>query len=340
MARPVLEALALGFAMLVQAGPAALAYSDMYPPTEIARDAHRLETAVRKIYRRGLAPALSRRERARLGKIALRFPAPKPDDALLNFYAYTQSGVGHVVMPILSLKQLEDLATAYAWLQVNRKSLSSIDLYFAMLRHKLVIDFPGGRFPDILSALGLPKDAHTQRGVDTLSLSLRNEAFAFIIAHELGHILYRHKPYADITKPQARADELQSDRFALDLLVRTNTPPMGAVLFFQAQAHAMPHRGQFATEAEWTTFLNKAATHPMSTERIALMAGTFSGPLARRRPSEAATWRAIGVGVLKINRILEEVAIQRCIAKTASASSLDDLKPSRAHVGLAGCQSR
>lgn len=318
----------------------AFAFSEMYAAREISADAQRLETAVRKIYRIGIEPALTARERRSLGRVVIEFPRPSRRSQLLNFYAYRKPRTGHIAMPLLSLKQLEDLTTAYAWLQVNGYSLATIDLYFAMVGHKLVIDWPGQRFLDILTALGVPKDAYKQPGVDSLSLSLRNEAFAFILAHELGHLLYRHRSYAEITTAQARADELQSDQFALDILLRTNTPPMGATLFFQAQVHAMPHRGQFKSEARWEQFLRKASTHPLSTDRIRLMARTFAEGFSRKRPAEAATWRFIGAGVARMANTLEDVDIQRCIVRTATHASLVDLKPTRQAVGLEGCMTR
>jgi len=312
-------------------------FAAMYPPSEIARDGARLATAVRKIWTIGLQPALTRSERQRLGDVRFEFPAPRTDDPLMNYYAYRDRSGGVIVMPTLSLKALEDLTTAYAWLHTKGHSLSTIDLYYAMLRHRFVFDWPDGRYADILSALGVPKDAYKLPGVDTMSLALRNEAFAFIIAHEAGHLLYRHKPYRDITTAQARADELQSDRFALDLLVRTNTPPMGAALFFQAQAYHMPHRGEFDSHDDWAAYLKTVSTHPLSTARIDNIANTTATDFARRRPSEAATWRFIGNGFRKIAAILEDVDIQRCIKKTATAATATDLSPTKTTVGLADC---
>ena len=81
-------------------------------------------------------------------------------------------------MPVLSLKQLEDLAFAYAWLQVAGKSHSAIDLYYAMLRHKPKSKFPGGRYPDILTALGAPNNVMQIPQVRNLAISIRNEAYA------------------------------------------------------------------------------------------------------------------------------------------------------------------
>lgn len=312
-------------------------FAAMYPPSEIARDGARLATAARKIWSIGLQPALTRTERQRLGPVRFEFPRPRTDDPLMNFYAARDRAGGVIVLPVLSLKALEDLTTAYAWLHTKGHSLSTIDLYYAMLRHRLVIDWSNGRYPDILSALGVPKDAYKLPKVDTMSLALRNEAFAFIIAHEAGHLLYRHKPYRDITTAQARADELQSDRFALDLLVRTSTPPMGAALFFQAQAYHMPHRGEFDSHDAWAAYLKTVSTHPLSTARIDNIANTTATDFARRRPNEAATWRFIGNGFRKIAAILEDVDIQRCIKKTATAATATDLAPTQETVGLEAC---
>ncbi len=330
--------MAVGLLALATASTGVRAYEDMYPPAEIANDAGRLATAVGKIYRLALEPALTAKERRQLGRIEFDFPKPNADSQLLNFYAYRRDGIGRVVMPVLSLKQLEDLTTAYAWLHAKDYSLSTIDTYYAMLRRKLVVDWRNERFPAILPALGVPKLAYKERGIDTTSLALRNEAFAFIMAHELGHLLFRHKPYGQITTEQARADELQSDQFALDLMVRTNTPPMGAVLFFQAQAYSMSHRGEFASPAQWQKYLRTEATHPLSTARIANMAQTFTQTMPKIRPNEAPTWRFIGTKVRDMVPILEDVELQRCIAKTAQRLTIDDLKPRRNHTGLEACR--
>lgn len=301
--------------------------SQIYSRAELTADAKRLQTATRKIYQLGIVPTLTTKEKHGLGPVEFKFPMPRPGDDLLNFYAYRdENGRSIVVMPILSLKALEDLTTAYAWLQVKGLRHSTIDLYFAMQRYRSAKDFPGGKYPPILPALGIPKDGYKHKGVDTLSLSLRNEAIAFILVHELGHALFRHKGYRDITKAQARADEVQSDRFALDVLARSATPPLGAVLFFQAQIYLFDHRGQFATDEAWNDYLMTVATHPMSVDRISAMADHISGPLARKRGREAPIWVGIGEQLRRVADILREPVLQRCIAKVAAEAPLSALK--------------
>ena len=258
--------------------------STVYPRSVLEKDRKRLETAVRKLFRIGLEPSLNAKEKKALSHVQFHFPYPRPKDYPLNFYAFAKDGRAVVVMPVLSLKMLEDLTTAYAWLHENGYSLSTIDLYFAMLRHRAKADFPGRKYLPPLQALGIPANALDDPKVDANSLSFRNEAFAFILLHELGHVLFKHKGYDEITKAQARADEVQSDRFALDVLGRTGTPPLGAVFFFQAQFYSLPHRGLFKSEAAWEKYMNKAATHPLTGDRLSELARYVDGTLAESRP--------------------------------------------------------
>lgn len=318
-------------ALLLSQAPARAAdLADMYPRDVLAADAARLENAVRKIYSLGLAPTLTAVEQAGLNAVTLQFPMPSPGDEPLNFFATTDAaGRSVVVMPILSLKALEDMATAYAWVHKRGLRASTIDLYYAMLRHRPQDRFPGGRYPDILTALGIPKNANDDKDVDRLSLSLRNEAIAFILGHELGHVLFRHKGYGEITRQQARDDEVQSDRFALDVMARSATPPLGAVLYFQAQVYRFRHRGEFETARAFDDYLMTVATHPMTVDRIEALARHISGPLAERRASERAIWVGIGQQLAGVADLLRDGNLARCIAKVAAEAPWSALRPTR-----------
>lgn len=257
---------------------------------------------------------------------------PKPGDVLLNFAATTDGRF--LIMPLASLKAMEDLATAYAWRYTHRQPLRAIDLYFAMLRYRGDKAFPGGKPPAILTALDVPKEANAiDKKVDTLSLSLRNEAYAFIIAHELGHIRFRHKPLAEISPIQAQKDEAEADRFALDLLGRTKTPALGAVFFFQAQIFSLMHRHEFASDAEWTKHLATKMTHPLSGDRIRAMAAYMGGPLAQSRPAEAALWIDIAAKVRTLTAGFEDEEFGRCVVRLAKEADPAIL---RAHTEGAG----
>src|SRR5262249_36592973 len=139
--------------------PSSADVSSMYSRSELDNAAPRLAAAVMKIYDLGVKPQLTPDELSRLHDFALRFPLPSPGDEVLNFYAVDSGGKPNVVMPILSLKVVEDMATAYAWLYQNGMSLGTIDLYFSMLRHKPKVDLPGGKYPPLLATLGIPANA-------------------------------------------------------------------------------------------------------------------------------------------------------------------------------------
>ena len=145
--------------------------SEMYTRDTLQKDAMRLRTAVGKIYNLGIKPNLTATERDELGEIEFRFPMAKTGDNPLNFYAYRDGRKAIVVMPVLSLKLLKDLTTAYAWVQINDLLHSPIDLYYSALRHRPLSKFPENRYPDVLSAHDIPQDAYEQHGVESLSLS-------------------------------------------------------------------------------------------------------------------------------------------------------------------------
>lgn len=107
-------------------------YVYVYRQDEILKDWPRLKTAVTKIHQQGLVPVLSEAERRALEDVEIRFALPEPGDDLLNFYATYERGRPVVVMPVLSLKVLEDITTAYAWLYYRKFDLSKIELYFSM----------------------------------------------------------------------------------------------------------------------------------------------------------------------------------------------------------------
>jgi hypothetical protein len=299
---------------------------DIYSRAELETEAVRLRNAVIRLYEIGIKPSLTAEEKRALGEFEFAFPLPRPGDVLMNFAASTDGRF--VIMPLASLKALEDLATAYAWRYERRQPLRAIDLYFAMLRYRDQKDFPGGKAPTILDALDVPKDAYAiDKKVDTLSLSLRNEAYAFIIAHELGHIRFKHKPLAAISPVQSEKDEAEADRFALDIFGRTKTPALGAVFFFQAQIYSLQHRHEFASEAEWAKHVRTVMTHPLSTERIRAMAAFMGGALAQSRPGEAALWIDIAAKLHGLIGTMEDEELARCVVKLAKLADFATLKP-------------
>jgi Peptidase U49 len=169
---------------------------------------------------------------------------------------YAPVSSGRIVLPVFSLKFLDDLCTAYAWLQVNDYALESISEYTAILRWYR--DPPPGGFPPPLKALHIPENALDDPTVDERALGDFVTARTFLLLHEMGHILYGH--HDDPTPDESVRNEQQSDRFAATVMQRTGLPPLGMLVFFLADAHLSRFP---ASESD---------THPLSGERVRALA--------------------------------------------------------------------
>jgi uncharacterized protein DUF955 len=302
---------------------------EMYPRARLAQEQPRFEQRVQQLYSI-LTSFLSGPERSALAGV--RFEVPLADPANEPFAFYHKGPA--VTMSVFSLLFVEDLCSAYAWLDRKGYSLETVDEYVAMLWYKKAADFPGGRYPAPLVALGIPPDALRDPVVEELSRRLRNSTYAFIMAHELGHIVKRHRGYADIPMAQARRQEAEADAFALDVLSRASEIPMGAVVFFQAQAYMMPSLGQFKAEGktaqDWDNWVLKNMTHPLTADRLQALALGME-ELASREPREAEreTLRFIATRLAGIADALQDVDLQQCMAVAAARADPAVLAPQR-----------
>lgn len=304
----------------------AVAAPDIYSRAELETEAVRLRNAVIRIYEIGLKASLTAEEKRAIGDFEFIFPSPKDGGHGSDFAATTDGRF--LIMPLAALKGLEDLATAFAWRYEQRQLLSAIDLYFTMLRFRDRKDFPGGKYPTIMDALSVPKDAYRiDKKVDDLSLRLRNGALAFIIAHELGHIRFKHKPVAQIGALQSQRDETEADRFALDLFARTKTAALGAVVFFQSQIYSLPHRHEYPSEDDWRKHVASVMTHPLSVDRIRAMADHMEGPLARSISNETVHWREMGALTRGLVNIMMDDELARCVVRLAKDADPAILRP-------------
>lgn len=307
-----------------------MAFEAMYPADVLIRDRQRLKTAVEGILWLGLMPNLPQATRRQLARLKLRFPLPEPGDDPINFHAGVDGeGRPVVILPVLSLKMVEDTTTAFAWLYERKFSLGKIDLYYTMLRYRPKELFPGGRYLPILKALKAPENVLSDRGVDRLSLSLRNEAIAFLLAHELGHLVLRHKGYDEVTRAHARRDEVAADAFAFRLMARAGSTPIGALIYLQSQAYRLPHRAEYPTVDAWRAYLETSSTHPLTVERLDAIAEFIRTKLVRDLASSRATWRYVATRISGIAEILRDGDLHACLAKIAAKAPFDVLKPSR-----------
>jgi hypothetical protein len=312
------------------AAPAAAAQtiSDMYESTSVLRQQARLESRVNEIYIKAFRPTLTAEEARALSGVI--FESPLRGDPVIGYYS--DSRRGDVALPAVSLLFFEDLCVAYAWLQLRGYRLETVEEYLTMLKYKNPQEL-GGRYPPPLEALGIPADAVSDPKVNDLSLRFRNTGYAFILGHELGHVRYRHE--SGISSRVSQANEKEADQFALDLMRRTSTIPMGAMAFFQAAVFYFENRADYPSDAAWDAYLAKSATHPLSTDRLLALSKAVSASaadFARGQPNRAAaidTARFIGDRFAEFAGFLNDRELQRAMRARAEKSNLASLRPRR-----------
>lgn len=276
--------------------------SQLYDTATLREWQARYTRSMGRILTEGFAPVLSAEERRTLDGVKLDLPLR--DEAFLNVRTEDHT----IVVPVETLHWLDEVYVAYAWLVLNNFQLEPIEEYVAMLRHKKPADFPGGAYPTPLRALGIPADALRDSRVDGLSLRLFNSARAFILAHELGHV---HRGHRGSTIP----NEEEADRFALDLMRRTGTVPMGVALYFQ-------------TTAVW--FQGGPPNHPLNARRLRAMSDALANSareFGRGDQDDVTRIRFIGRGLVQVADYLDDADLQRCVAQSAAKASPRVLGP-------------
>jgi hypothetical protein len=320
--------LALWTLLLAATSAAAQSVAELYPEEILASEQPRFQERVGQIYRHGLWDFLDGPEKQALADVELRFPLVGANRNPFDFYAGRERGRPTIWLPVLSLKVIEDLSIAWAWRQVHGYTLEPFDEYVAMLKYREPTDFAGGRYPDPLSALGVPARIWEQEpAVDDLSLRLRNSAWAFVLAHEMGHLRYGHPGNAAVDPKTSQRHEVEADQFALDLLSRSKTIPMGAVLWFQATVGFFPNRADFATDAAFLDWQQQEATHPANPLRLQSLALALDRAAGDGvDPAHAEVLRFIATRLATIADTLAEQDMQRLIARKAVQGDPEGLK--------------
>jgi len=264
---------------------------------EYWRDRYKRSTT--RILNEIIEPVLFSNEKRRLAnKLNLEFPLHAEGEVRgypLAFYVPASGD--RIVFPALSLKFLDDLCTAYAWLQINGYSLETISEYTAILKYG---NPPPGGFPPPLKALHIPENALKDPRVDELALGHFVTARTFILLHEIGHIFYDHQG----TLAESVSNEKQADNFAAIVMKRTPLPPLGILVFFLADAHwsGFPASGQ--------------NTHPLSGERVRALASYVDD-------------RALAQKLTQLGEFFDDPDIRAGFVATGKAGDLAALAPRR-----------
>ncbi len=320
-----MRVLAIVFLLLTCWSSAVTADPKVYSKEELAADSQRYQQRFAFLLEKGLWAFMTPDEQRALHGLVVKHPMR--GKGVLTVRSLDFDGRPMVRAPVSSLKFIEDLSVAYAWRYQNGYSLEPMDEYLAILKHRPEKEFPGGTAPDPLSALGVPpKIWERDQQVGDLSLRFRNTAWAFILAHELGHLALKHTREAVSPAEQQRQEE-EADAFAVDLLARSDTIPMGMILWFQATAGYMKNRSDFASDAAYSDWVSGTATHPVNGSRMRKLSALLQRQaLAERDANRADVLQFISVRLGAIGETVEDPEMQRWLKRCAESRRVEDLR--------------
>ena len=305
--------------------PTAVAEVKIYSKEQLAADSKRYKQKFEFLLEKGLWDFMTPDEQRALRGLLVKHPLRSK--GLLTIQSVVFEGRPMVRAPVSSLKFIEDLSVAYAWRYQNSYSLEPMDEYLAMLKNRPDKEFPGGRAPDPMTALGVPpKIWERDPQVDDLSLRFRNTAWAFILAHELGHLRFGHTA-TKVSPAEEQRQEEQVDAFAVDLLNRSDTIPMGMILWFQATAGYLKNRSDFPSDAAYFDWVVSSATHPVNGSRMRSLAAIMRRQAAAERDTNRAeVLQFIAVRLTDIGKIVEDPEMQQWLRRCATSRRVEDLK--------------
>lgn len=291
-------------------------------------------------YRRGLTrnfqeviwPFLTPQEQTRLAGLRIDIPLRNAGSDPFTYFAGGNPPV--ITLSALSLKFFDDISVALAWLQRNGYSVETPFEYIEVGKYRTPQEL-GGRYPPPLEALRIPPDALQDPAVDRLAGMIFDSAIGFVLLHEMGHIVHGHPGYGPgVRREDARADEAEADRFALDVMRRTRSQPTGMAFLFIALAVGSDHRGDFASEADYVAALARA-THPLTAERLEALARDLSDHADRFVVSDGqhTTSREpilyIAGQLQQVSSLVRDTELQRFSAAKARRTTLTMLAPRR-----------
>ena len=213
-------------------------------------------------YREVFLPVFTAEERARLEGVQFRFEPGLPAAEPFGFYSTRDT----VFASAASLKFLDDLSTATAWLDLNGFEQQTPADYMLMLRYWRGKE-GDKRPPKLLEALCIPNDALADRRSDERANRIFDGIVVFILLHELGHVFWAHPGYVGVAPETARANEEAADRFALDVLARINEAPLGVSALFLAMANLSENRADYRFRRGIPAGGSRR-THPLSPARL------------------------------------------------------------------------
>lgn len=243
--------------------------SSMYDKEDLEKWKETYSKNISWNYKNVILPVLSREERIPLASAALVYPLIGQKGEPVEIA--TQAGAREIAVPILSVRFLDDVAIAFAWLSRNGYSVAPLWDYISVLKYRDKKDFRGGRFPSPLDALSISRDVLRDKAVDAQSQNLLKSHMVYLLAREIGGLAltyYSAGDWSGVQGKQNREFGLQLDSFGMEVLRRIGVPPTNMCLYMGVSAYWTPNRLDFSTESSYRQYLEATSGTGMSEQRL------------------------------------------------------------------------
>ena len=281
---------------------------------ELQAQAQSYRTWINGVFYQDMLRRLFPIQRAALGNVQLETPlemlnAPDPG-FVLNIVS--DPTTPKIVVPVRTLRWIDEYCGLIVYLeQGGYKHRTVLPLiYDAMLMLSAGDVEPPGPF----AAFGINSKIYKNAELKSDSNKLLNGIFAFLLAHELGHIAHKHM--GGLTGIQSQMQEQEADKYAIDFMAQLQISPIALVFLFSASA--MMEGAQ--------------NTHPLSGARVVAAAENIrSRPrsfIDRKQP-DPESWvpRVLNEArqILDVIPLIDDSERRREILNQAKATRFDQL---------------
>ena len=294
--------------------------SRLYPRAKLDADATRFGEQIQAEYRETILPQLSESERTALSAIKIAIPPVGPKGDPFEFYTDGST----IFLPALSLRFFSDLCVANSWLNAHGFDGTTVRDYVGLLFREASLS-PTAPLPAVFKTLGVPDNARDEATVANRASRNFGNTVVFLLGHELGHILKKHRTDLHETERQ-RAQEIEADAFAIEVMRRIGQVPLGLEFWFDVERIRHQAPTKFPTDAEWQKYLS-GLDHPVTNERLNALAATIEkapDSFARNQTNQAL-WTARAGMVAQMFRLSAPFAANS-IARVAEYSRVREMR--------------
>src|ERR1700719_2928690 len=144
-------------------------------------------------------------------------------------YAYRRDGLDNIDISLGFLAMLNHLVTAFDSLPTSQ-AVSYLNFYVRKLEHPENADKYAGPIQDPLDRAGWSKEEKECVENDSDKINeigrLETATAAFVICHELGHLVLGHWKTPPASPAESQARETAADKFASDTLIASDIGPI------------------------------------------------------------------------------------------------------------------